>query len=92
MISINDKQIIQNIAEKYRAKHVFLFGSQIQRTRRKPRDIDLAVEGIAPKHFFLFYTELYDQLSQPVDLIDLKKDSLFCRLIKREGVLLYGRP
>ena len=91
MISITDKRIVRDIAKKYRAKHVYLFGSQIRNARRIPKDIDLAVEGVAPEQFFLFYTELFDRLSQPVDLIDLKRNTLFCRLAKKEGVLIYGQ-
>ena len=92
MISLIDKKIVQNIAKKYKVRRVYLFGSQIQNSSRKPKDIDLAVEGVAPEQFFLFYTELYDRLSQPVDLIDLEQKSLFSRLVKKEGVLLYGQP
>ena len=91
MISTKEVKIIRQIAGKYKAKRVYLFGSHIKKIQRKPRDIDLAVEGVAPRCFFSFYAELYDRLPQPVDLIDLKQNNLFSRLIREEGFLIYGR-
>ena len=91
MISSKVIKIIRRIAGKYKAKRVYLFGSHIRKLRRKPKDIDLAVDGVAPRRFFSFYGELYDRLTQPVDLIDLKPSTLFSRLVVQEGLLIYGR-
>ena len=88
MISERDKKSISEIAKKYKAKKVFLFGSGS--VSKENRDIDLAVEGIASSDFFKFYSELIFSLSKPVDLVDLNTKSRFNDLILSEGVLLYG--
>ncbi len=88
MISEKDKKNILEIAEKYKAKKVFLFGSAS--ISMEHNDIDLAVEGIPGNTFFKFYSELIFSLSKPVDLVDLSTKSHFNDLILSEGVLLYG--
>ncbi len=87
MITTKDKKIIQSLSKKYNAKRVLLFGSSLT---SNGNDIDLAVEGVVPKHFFDFYSDLMFALSKPVDLIDLIGSSKFVELIRKEGVLLYG--
>ena len=89
MISEKDKKVILDLAEKYQVKRIILFGSAIKDTKEN-RDIDLAVEGIADKLFFKFYSELIFKLSKPVDLIDLRKKSKFSEIIREEGIQLYG--
>jgi len=89
MIADSDKQIIKEIATKYRAKQVVLFGSSLS-PDRESRDIDIGVEGIDEKDFFTFYGELLCALSKPVDVVDLSTKSRFVELIQREGVLLYA--
>jgi uncharacterized protein len=89
MISPEDKRKLFEIAERYNVSKLYLFGSNLA-SHREAKDIDLGVEGVPGKLFFEFYTELYFALSKPVDLVDLKKESLFNEMIKSEGVLLYG--
>lgn len=89
MISIKEKSIITRLAKFYKVKKVFLFGSSL--TSKKGRDIDLAVEGVAPKKFFLFYTDLYFKLPRSVDLVDLAFDSSFNRMVREDGLLIYGK-
>ena len=89
MISIKEKSIIKRLASRYRAKRVLLFGSSL--TRKSARDIDLAVEGIAPQKFFSFYADLYFDLPKPVDLVDLSEDTSFNRMIREDGLLIYGK-
>ncbi len=89
MITARDKKIIREIAGKYRASRIWLFGSSLAGTGES-RDIDLAVEGIADKDFFAFYGELLCALSKPVDIVDLSRKTGFTELILKEGVALYG--
>ncbi len=89
MISEQDRIKILEIAKKYNASRVLLFGSCID-PDKNARDIDLAVEGIPDSKFFKFYSELIFSLSKPVDLIDLRRKSRLNDLIVSEGVLLYG--
>jgi uncharacterized protein len=89
MISEKDKQVITKISRKYRAKRVLLFGSGLS-PYKESRDIDIGVEGIPAQEFFRFYGDLMFELSKPVDVVDLTGDSKFVRMIKKEGVPLYG--
>jgi len=90
MISEQDKAAICDLARRYDVGEVLLFGSSADR-EKQAKDIDLAVEGIAPEKFFRFYGDLLFGLSRPVDLIDLSKDTKFNRLVHREGIRLYER-
>ena len=89
MITDTDKKIIEQLARKYHAGRVVLFGSSLSSTQEY-RDIDIAVEGIEGKDFYTFYGELLCALSKPVDVIDLSKKTRFIELILREGIPLYA--
>jgi uncharacterized protein len=89
MINNEDKLKIQKISKKYHAKSVLLFGSSIS-PDKKNNDIDIAVDGIAPKEFYRFCGDLLFSLSKPVDVIDLSGTSKFIQLIRREGIVIYG--
>ena len=91
MISDGDKATIAVLARRYGAATVWLFGSSADRLRRG-RDLDLAVEGVAPAQFFQFVGELMLALSQPVDVVALEKRSNLSALIRRDGILIYGEP
>jgi len=88
MITEKDKETIQDIARKYNAARVLLFGSSLSETV-EGHDIDIAVEGIAGKDFYAFYGELLCKLSKPVDVVDLSKKSRFIDLVLKEGAPLY---
>jgi len=90
MISDTDKDTIIALAGQYDVGEMLLFGSSAD-PQKQSSDIDLAVEGIAPEEFFTFYGDLFFHLSRPVDLIDLRNDTKFNSLIRREGIRLYGR-
>jgi len=89
MITDTDKKIIEQLARKYHATRVVLFGSSLSPARNY-RDIDIAVEGIKEKDFYTFYGELLCALSKPFDIIDLSKKTRFVELILREGIPLYA--
>jgi predicted nucleotidyltransferase len=89
MISEKDRQTIIDLAKKYHAKRILLFGSALSQ-HGEARDIDLAVEGIAEKDFFSFYGELLCSLSTPVDVFDLSQKSKFTDLILKEGMPIYA--
>jgi uncharacterized protein len=88
MLSKADRKAVIECAGKYKVSSVYLFGSSLG--RMKANDIDLGVEGIAPKMFFRFYGDLIEKLSKPVDLVDLSDGSLFSRIVLKEGVKVYG--
>ncbi len=89
MITDKDREIIEEMAAKYHAKRVVLFGSSLS-PDRESHDIDIGVEGLEDKDFFTFYGELLFALSKPVDIVDISAQSRFAELIGREGVLLYA--
>jgi predicted nucleotidyltransferase len=89
MITEKDKKTIQDIARKYHASRVLLFGSALSDTAES-RDIDLAIEGVADKDYYAFYGELLYALSKPVDIVDLSRTTKFIELILKEGVPLYA--
>jgi predicted nucleotidyltransferase len=89
LLADTDRRIIEEIARKYRARRVLLFGSSLL-SDCESRDIDIAVEGIEEKDFFSFYGELLCALSKPVDVIDLSTKSRFVQMIRQEGILLYA--
>ena len=89
MITESEKRTIKEISQRYSIKRVLLFGSSLL-SGKESRDIDLAVEGISPKDFFRYYGDLMLGLSRPVDVIDLSGASKFTKMIKEEGIPLYG--
>jgi predicted nucleotidyltransferase len=89
MLSTQDRAKIKDIAQRYGVGQVLLFGSSID-DRADTRDIDLAVEGLAPSRFFSFYADLIFSLSKPVDLVDMGRKSRFTDIIRQEGVSVYG--
>ena len=89
VISERDRRAIVEAAARYGARRVLVFGSAAERGRRS-RDIDLGVEGVRPRDFFAFYGDLLFAVSKPVDLVDLSSGSKFARLIRRDGMRLYG--
>ena len=88
MISERDRNIILSYAKKYQLAKVILFGSAKDKSDAK--DIDLGIRGIKPELFFEFCWQVYRDVSKPVDIIDLETDSLFTRLIEKDGLVLYG--
>ena len=91
MVSDHDKATIAALACRYGAATVWLFGSSTDR-RKRGRDLDLAVEGVAPARFFQFVGDLMMSLSKPVDVVVLEKRSKLGALIRRDGIPIYGQP
>jgi len=89
MLTESDQKTIIEISKKYQIKRVLLFGSSLE-SNKESHDIDIAVEGMAPKDFYKYYGELILLLSKQVDVIDLSTQSKFTDLIQKEGTLLYG--
>ncbi|MBU1107164.1 MAG: nucleotidyltransferase domain-containing protein [Candidatus Riflebacteria bacterium] len=85
MITDKDKRTIQEIARKYQASRVLLFGSALSDSVES-HDIDIAVDGIPDKDFYSFYGELMFALSKPVDVVDLSEKSKFIDLVLKEGI------
>jgi len=87
MLKKSDHIKIQAVSRKYHINKVLLFGSSLEEGKES-RDIDIAIEGLAPKNFYAYCGELLLILSKPVDVIDLSIQSKFTDLIKKEGISL----
>jgi len=90
MYSSELKQIIKSCAEQYGVKRVWLFGSSVE-DEQHAKDIDLAVEGLAPEKFFDFYGRLFFELPKPVDLVDLSQNPPIATIIRQKGIRIYER-
>jgi predicted nucleotidyltransferase len=91
MVSDRDRATIALLARRYGATTVWLFGSNADQHKRG-RDLDLAVEGVAPARFFQFVGDLMLALSKPVDVVALEGRSKLGALIRRDGIPVYGQP
>ncbi len=91
MVSGRDKATIATLARRYGVGKIWLFGSSADR-RKRGRDLDLAVEGLAPARFFQFVGDLMLSVSKPVDVVALEQRSKLNALIRREAIPLYGQP
>ena len=89
MVSQNDIKIIKELSSKYDASKVILFGSSLD-SQRESNDIDLAIEGVAPKDYYRYCGELMMALTKPVDIVDLSVPCKFIDIILEEGIVLYG--
>jgi len=90
MLTPEIHQMIIERAQKYGARTVWLFGSAMG-DYSQARDIDLAVEGVAPEKFFKLYGDLVMDLPKPVDLVDLDNPPPIAHLIRARGVRIYER-
>lgn len=90
MISDQDKEIVIKWAKHFSVKEVYLFGSALDDA--DPRDIDIAVKGIADDVFFMFYGKLLRNLTKSVDVVDLSEPSPLTRYIGKRAVKIYERP
>ncbi|MBC8481496.1 MAG: nucleotidyltransferase domain-containing protein [Planctomycetes bacterium] len=89
MISQNDIKVIKELSSKYVVGKVILFGSSLD-PQRESTDIDIAIEGVAPKDYYQYCSDLTMSLSKPVDIVDLSVPCKFVDIILEEGVVLYG--
>ncbi|NCD41952.1 MAG: nucleotidyltransferase domain-containing protein [Bacteroidia bacterium] len=85
---MKDKEVIVDLARKYEARKLLLFGSSLN-DDANASDIDIGVSGVNPRYFIRFLGEAMWLLSKPVDLIDLDMDTKFTQLIQKSGVVLY---
>ena len=67
---------------------VFLFGSAATGTMHAGSDLDLAVRGCPPQHFFHLLGRLLADLEHPVDLVDLDVPGPFVEFLLANGKLV----
>jgi len=81
---------IRSCAREFDVHAVWLFGSSLG-DEATAHDVDLAVEGIAPKRFYDFYARLFCSLPKLVDLVDLSEDLPINILVRRHAGRIYER-
>lgn len=83
---------VKPLAEKYKIKDVYLFGSYARNEATEDSDLDFLVYGgeeFKPTHIFSFAEELRKRTQKQVDAYEIREvntDSDFYRTIVKEGV------
>ena len=86
------RQIVVELAKKYGAERIYLFGSYARGEAGTRSDVDLRIDKGAIRGLALagLLVDLEDALGVPVDLIPTSSlDDRFLRSIQEEEVLLY---
>ena len=69
-------------------RDVFIYGSVAAGRHRPQSDLDIAVRGCPPEHFYRLLGRLMDELTHPVDLIDLALETRFAEFLEQEDQLV----
>lgn len=89
-------EMIAPLAESYRMRAVYLFGSRAAGDDREDSDYDLLVdppEGFSYRRLFAFRDEVSEMLGRDVDVLTTGSlaDDGFSRRVRYQMVLLYAR-
>ena len=88
MMSTSELKTIQEWAERYGIRSVYLFGSSLEELDNA-NDIDIGVEGIPGERFFELTGKLDWVLSKSVDVVDLDSNNSFAPVIRKYGRRIY---
>ena len=70
-------------------RDVFIFGSVAIGRLRPQSDLDIGVRGCPTKHFYRLLGRLMDELTHPVDLVDLDTEIRVAEFLEQEGQLVH---
>lgn len=70
-------------------QEIFIFGSVAANRHRPQSDLDIAVRGCPPKNFYRLLGRLMDELTHPVDLVDLDTEIRVAEFLEREDQLVH---
>lgn len=70
-------------------RDVFIFGSVATGRHRSQSDLDIAVRGCPPDRFYHLLGRLMDELTHPVDLVDLDTKIRVAEFLEQEGQLVH---
>ena len=77
------------ISKEEGCRAVYVFGSVVAGQPGPRSDLDLAVRGCAPERFYRLLGRLMDELSCPVDLVDLDVETSVAQFLEEEGQLVH---
>ena len=80
-----DIEIAANFLKKEGCQSVYLFGSMVTGKIHQNSDIDIGIKGLPPEKFFRVYSQLDDNVTNEVDLIDFDENSKFYNLLNSLG-------
>lgn len=69
-------------------RDVFIFGSVATGRHRPQSDLDIGVRGCPPEYFYRLLGRLMDELTHPVDLVDLDIETQVAEFLEQEGQLV----
>ena len=70
------------------AREVYLFGSHARGDAAPESDLDLAIRGMPPEHFYRAVGEICSALSIPADIVDLDESGPALDYLKEHGDFL----
>ena len=70
-------------------RDVFIFGSVAAGRHRSQSDLDIAVRGCPPERFYRLLGRLMDELSHPVNLVDLDIEIRVAEFLEQEDQLVH---
>ncbi len=83
---------IVGIITEFNVETIVLFGSITNRERfTEDSDIDIGIIGVNKEDFFKVYSRLTDQITWPIDLVDLDDDPTFKTMVLDKGEIIYDR-
>lgn len=77
------------ISKEEGCREVYVFGSVAVGDADRRSDLDIAVRGCPPERFYRLLGRLMDELSHPVDLIDLDVEIRVAEFLEEEGQLIH---
>ncbi len=90
IMSIDSSQIdcCVNIAHKFGAKKLILFGSAVE-SPETARDLDIACDGVDGWGIFELGAQIEEEIGIPVDIVPLQPITRFTQYITKKGRVLY---
>ena len=89
-LSVNDSRVraVAAMLVDFGASEVYLFGSAARNELRPDSDVDIAVRGLPPAHFFAAAAKAADVVGRSVDLMELDERSPAVRYVLASGELI----
>lgn len=78
-----------DISREEGCSNVYVFGSVVSGSPGARSDLDVAVRGCPPERFYRLLGRLMEEVTHPVDLIDLDTESSVAQYLEAEGQLVH---